>query len=416
MGYGSALRWVLGLTAALALGCSSEEPEDGGAAAAGATDFGNAATGGGTAAGTGAGAGASDGASGTAGGAAAGAVPLDQNNACGMGSASAELTPVNMLVMFDRSASMDDNGKWPSATAALISFFEHPASAGLRVAFRFFPDREPGCNQDGCDPVRCSQVLVDIDALTAERAPTDAHEARLVNAIETAGDRGGGGTPIHAALDGALRWATAHTQAFPDESTVVIFVTDGEPNGCNEDFDAISSLAASALSGAGVSTYAIGLEGSSEAQMNQLAAAGGTDSGIFIGNSANAEEELLAALNAIRGETLSCDFPMPRPADPAMTFDPARINVTFTPGNGSAATFAQVPDAAGCGGSSGWFYDQPSAPTRITLCPTACERVRSDPEARLQILIGCATCGGLDMDCGDGSPPGTPGLPPVFVD
>ena len=116
---------------------------------------------------------------------------------------------------------------------------------------------------------------------------------------------------FHAALDGALRWAATHQAANPAETTVLIFVTDGEPRGCNENFDDIAALAGNALSRTGVATYAIGLEGSSEAQMDQLAAAGGTGSGIFIGNSANAEAELLAALDTIRGETLSCNFAIP---------------------------------------------------------------------------------------------------------
>ena len=53
------------------------------------------------------------------------------------------------------------------------------------------------------------------------------------------------------------------------------------------------------------------------------------------------------------------------------------------------------------------------APTRIFLCPTACDTVRADPNPQIQILIGCATCGGLDVDCGDGTPPG---IPPVIID
>src|SRR5262245_28487319 len=44
---------------------------------------------------------------------------LDMDNACGVGTAMAELTPVNMFVMFDRSKSMNDNDKWINATAAL---------------------------------------------------------------------------------------------------------------------------------------------------------------------------------------------------------------------------------------------------------------------------------------------------------
>jgi hypothetical protein len=347
----------------------------------------------------------------------AGEDPLDEGNACGTGEAAAELTPVNMLVMFDRSGSMLDDDKWVSASAALAAFFENPASADLSVALRFFPHTLPatGCTDDACDPVACAEPLVGIGKLSTDAAPTDTHEAALVGAIGSAVPLNGEGygTPMHAALDGALRWATAHKTATPNENTVVILVTDGEPNGCDEDIVNIAGLAAAALASSGVPTYAIGLEGSLEDQLNQIAAAGGTTDGIFIGNGANAEQQLLDALNAIRGSTLSCDFPMPTPADATMEVDPSKINVTYTPSLGSAATFAQVPGAGDCGTSSAWYYDDPQAPTRIHLCPTACDAVRADPNPEIKILIGCATCGGLDVDCGDGTPPG---IPPVIID
>jgi hypothetical protein len=200
----------------------------------------------------------------------------------------------------------------------------------------------------------------------------------------------------------------------PEESTVVIFVTDGEPNGCDEDYDHISQLAATALADEGIMTFSIGLEGSNEAQIDQLAEAGGTETGFFISSGANAEQDLLEALNAIRGQTLSCDFAMPEPEDPSMPIDPAKVNVTFTPGSGMAVTLPQVDGEGDCASSSSWYYDDPDAPTLITLCPSACELVREDTDGMLQILIGCETvCGGLDVDCG-GEPP--PDLPPIIVE
>jgi hypothetical protein len=345
---------------------------------------------------------------------------LDEGNACGVGMATAMLTPVNMLVMFDRSGSMEDDDKWPNATAALSTFLRDPGTDGLGVALRFFPHDEPaeGCTEDGCDAQACSEPLVDIGTLLAEPAPMDTHEAQLIGAIEASppnddnNNGGGGGTPIYAALDGALRWATAYEEAHADQSTVVIFVTDGEPNGCDEDFDNISQLASDAHDAAGIATFAIGLEGSSEEQMDQLAQAGGTDSGIFISNSANAEEELLAALNMIRGLTLSCDFPMPEPIDQDTAIDPARVNVTFTPSSGPASTLPQVDGEGACASTTSWHYDDAANPTRIMLCPAACDLARGDAEGMLQILLGCETvCGGLDVDCGE--PP--PELPPIMV-
>jgi hypothetical protein len=344
---------------------------------------------------------------------------LGADNACGVGTATAELTPVNMFVMFDRSGSMNDDNKWGNATAALNAFFQNPGADKLSVALRFFPHDEPaaGCTEDACDAVACSQPLVPIGTLSAEPAPADAQEQALVTAIADSapgGGRRGGGTPIYAALDGSLRWASDYQSMHEDQKTVVIFVTDGEPNGCDEDFDNISMLAATALADSGVTTYAIGLEGSSTAQMDQLAAAGGTSQGIYIGDSANAEEELLSALNMIRADTLSCDFPMPEAMGDDMEIDPAKVNVTFTPAGGMAATLGQVPDDDGCGTKRSWHYDKPDDPTRIVLCPAACDLVRSAPEAKLEILIGCATvCGGLDVDCG-GEPP--PEVPPVIID
>ena len=79
--------------------------------------------------------------SGAGSGGAGGAVdagPLTADYACGVGMASAELKPVNMSVMFDRSQSMNENGKWPNVIAALNSFFQNPGAARLRVALRFF--------------------------------------------------------------------------------------------------------------------------------------------------------------------------------------------------------------------------------------------------------------------------------------
>jgi hypothetical protein len=346
---------------------------------------------------------------------------LSSDNACGVGMAMAKLTPVNMFVMFDRSNSMNDNDKWPNATAALTSFFQNPGADGLGVALRFFPHDSPaaGCSKDGCDAVACSQPLVNIGKLTKDAAPTDTQEDALVMAINNSapGTSGGsgGGTPIYAALDGALQWATAYQAMHTDEKTVVIFVTDGEPNGCDQDFNNISMLASTALMNSGVTTYAIGLEGSNQDQMDQLAMAGGTNMGIYIGNSANAEEELLTALTAIRGETLSCDFPMPEATDDKMKIDPAKVNVTFTPSGGMAATLPQTKDDKSCGTTKGWHYDDAKSPKTIVLCPAACDLVRADPEPKLEILLGCETlCGGLDEDCGSGPPPDQ--VPPPIPD
>jgi hypothetical protein len=171
---------------------------------------------------------------------------------------------------------------------------------------------------------------------------------------------------------------------------VVVLVTDGQPNGCDEDIGNIAQLAADALAADGTRTYAIGLTGSREGDMNEIAMAGGTAEGIFVADGANTTQDLLQALGAIRGEILDCDFAMPTPK-PGVTVDPAFINVNFTPSNGAPSTLTQVAGEANCTGSGSWYYDNPANPTRIVLCKATCDAVTADAKATLDILLGCAT-------------------------
>ena len=329
---------------------------------------------------------------------------IDPKSACAKGTAAAALAGVNMIVMFDRSTSMNEtavrNGpsRWALASDALDAFFASNEAAGLNLALRFFPHDKPqaGCNQDACDVAACAAPMVGLGTLTAAAAPADAHEKALIDATAgaTPARAGGGGmsagTPISAALGGALQWAGAQHAKTPNESTVVVLVTDGQPNGCDEDIGNIAELAAEALAANGTRTYAIGLTGSREADMNQIAMAGGTTEGIFVADGANTTQDLLEALGAIRGAILDCDFPMPT-AKPGVVVDPAFINVNFTPSNGAPSTLTQVSGEANCVGTGSWYYDNAINPTRIVLCKSTCDAVTADAMASLEILLGCAT-------------------------
>ena len=323
---------------------------------------------------------------------------IDPSSACAKGTASATLSGVNMFVMFDRSSSMNQranqNGtRWALTSAALNAFFASPSAAGLQLALRFFPHDlpAPGCNQDACDVNACAMPLVGLAGLTGAAAPADTQEASLIRATAmSAPGMAGQGTPIFAALGGALQWATAQHKKTPDQNSVVVLVTDGQANGCDTDMDHISALAAAALAADGIRTYAIGLTGSQEADMDQIARAGGTSKGIFVSDGANTQQELLDALGAIRGQVLDCDFAMPV-AKPGIVVDKNLINVNYTPTGGTSTTLPRVADEAACTASGGWFYDNPNVPSRITLCKSSCDQATGDAKASLDILLGCAT-------------------------
>lgn len=309
--------------------------------------------------------------------------------ACATGSATASLANINMFLMFDQSSSMEQNNRWQNATSALVSFLQSPESGGIKIALRFFGSDEPasGCNIDDCNVEACSQPLIELGELTTATGGGDAHEQALVQAIESRDPNPPGlGTPISAALDGAVSWAEDFNADAPEtERAVVVFVTDGEPTGCLRDTRDIAAIAGRGADN-GVLTFAVGLEGSSEAQINAIAREGGSGNGIFVGDG-NAEEDLLNALNAIRGRALACDFPLPT----GQNVDPQKVNVTFTPQSGNAQQWNKVTDEGACDENNGWYFDNPSNPSSVVLCPASCEAASSSPEAKLEVILGCET-------------------------
>lgn len=311
---------------------------------------------------------------------------------CAETSQEATLVPVNMYILVDKSGSMDDMGKWDAAVSAFTAFFDDAASSSLKVALRFWP--EGLCNDMDCDVDACATPGVALDSLS------DAgHRQDLVDAFNaTMPD---GPTPMSAALEGGVQWARDRLMDVGDsEQVVIVLVTDGEPNGCNEDIGYISSVAGDAFSMDGIPTFAVGIEGSLEADMNAIAMAGGTDAGFFIG-AANAEAELLAAMQEIAGKSVDCSFPVPASMEPGKDIDPRLVRVEYTPSGASSPELIDNTDDASACDAGGWYYDDPDQPSTITLCPDTCSEVQADEQAQLEIALGCEC--EIDADCPAGT-------------
>lgn len=304
---------------------------------------------------------------------------------CSAATSEATLKKVNMFVTVDKSGSMQTNG-WTEAMSAMKSFFKATTSAGLGVALRFWPDDAPvfGCNTSSCSTNACASPLVPLGTLTAAAAPTDAHEKALIDAINSKSP--GGGTPMYPALAGATQWATSYQMMNPTELAVVVLITDGAPENCNTDVNAIANLAGSAYTNANVPTYVIGIEGASVTTVNKIAQKGGTNQAFIVlkgANNTQVESGLLAALNAIRGKAVTCELELPNTG----IWSPNDVSVTFTPGVGSPVILSQVANAGSCG--SGFYYDNPTNPSKITLCPSTCGTIQADLQAKVEVIVGC---------------------------
>ena len=310
---------------------------------------------------------------------------FDPDTACAASRLEADVAPVDLFILLDKSSSMAP--KWAPAKAGLTTFLDDPASAGLRVAIGFFP-RPPDATP-ACDQLAYSTPRVAFDALPKNAPP-------IIAAIG-AETPDGFGTPMYPALGGAILGAATAVKGRPaGDRGAVLLVTDGEPQGpapsCGgvnpEDPAVIAGLASAGTTlSPSIRTFVIGLPGVNQAIADQIAAAGGTDSAIVITNPATVEAEFAKALAKVRGASLPCDFPIPpKVKDGEVAFD--HVNVQFTRSSGEVV---DVLASADCATGEGWHYDDASAPTRVVLCPTTCAAVRADPHARIDILLGCKT-------------------------
>ena len=59
----------------------------------------------------------------------------------------------------------------------------------------------------------------------------------------------------------------------------------------------------------------------------------------------------------------------------------------MTSGAGADSTVPQNP-------TDGWSYDNPAAPTKVTLHGKSCDTLKGDPAAKIKIVVGCKTLTG----------------------
>ncbi|MCC6213839.1 MAG: VWA domain-containing protein [Polyangiaceae bacterium] len=381
---------VTSLCAAAACGTAASEPPPAGFGGDGGTAAGG--TGGGVSGRAGVGGGGGAGAGGSAASGGGGGIVLDAasdtggERSCGSITEQATTTPLHLYVMFDKSNSMAGNpgtSKWDYAKNGFIAFAEDAESAGIDVALRFFPRVPDGT--PGCDQTAYKNPTVAYGVLPGNSQPlVDAINAEVPNGLST---------PTYPALGGAILRSLDTQAAYPNDATAVLLVTDGAPQGpaptCAgvdpELTQTIADLAAVGLA-SGVPTYVIAVPGVPADFANAVAAAGGTGQAIVIGT-ANAEQEFRDAFLKIRGQALPCDLELPpKVVNGQFAYD--EVNVIVTPSGGIPSTLEQ---SASCASADGWRYDDPTTPTRIELCPAACDSLEADYRASITIELGCPT-------------------------
>ncbi|MEP7120909.1 MAG: hypothetical protein ABJE95_08370 [Byssovorax sp.] len=340
--------------------------------------------------------------------------------ACVGTSAKAALSPLDIFVMLDQSGSMlQDAGnslsRWKTIQSALAAFVKQPSTGGIGMGLQFFglpQPAVPGCSAHPCmqdsDCVGGCTVCLpqglcqapynpDIDSCDAidyawaeiPIQPLPGVGSAILASI--AAHAPGTNTPTAPALQGAIDHATAWQKAHPDRLTVVAFATDGLPSECDIDPVHLNAIAAAGLAGTpSIKSFVIGVGPALQA-LDAIAAAGGTTTAFHVDVDPQATDQLVSALNTIRGAAIQCTYQLPAPPS-GKTLDFTLVNVTYTPGGGAAKSIPRVADAAHCPASGdAWYYDASAPPTRILLCKATCAEVEKDLMAEVDVVLGCAT-------------------------
>jgi hypothetical protein len=207
-----------------------------------------------------------------------------------------------------------------------------------------------------------------------------------------------GETPTGPALRGACSYTTGWKQQNPTHVVAILLVTDGVPeaplsalNGCNPTLQDAQAAAAECLNGPGqVRTFVLGV-GASLTNLDQIAQSGGTQNAYLV-EGGNVTQQVFDALTAIRGSaSVPCEFQIP-PPPPNEVLNFNSVNIEYTDPSGARSVVYYVDSVDQCppdGG--GWYYDTPSAPSKILLCPSTCTTVEAQLGAQINVALGCGT-------------------------
>ena len=374
-------------------------------------------------------------------------VPPDPDSGCGHDTTPADLTRVNILFLLDKSGSMGDSvtggwsnaaSRWNPVVTTLDAFFNDPNSTGLWASLSFLPadgDITSACKvtsySSGSSSIKVPLTLLnDTGRQTFLSRLCDPSLPQTPPCIVPAG-----GTPTRPALQGTINYMNAIPATTPPSRNVIVFLTDGEPgfgyqppgtsivNGLNscDDLNNSACLAACNAAPAGSSCgdippctpgqaevdavatviqsappksiYIFGVGELSSATMGEWATASGNPAVALQGLSgADAAAAFKAGLQAIQKSYIPCNIPVPKPAASGANVDTTKVNVDYINGAGKDTPLYQDQGCTQTGaGQYGWEYDNVSAPTLIKLCPAACAMTQSDPNGKIQTILGCDT-------------------------
>ncbi len=134
----------------------------------------------------------------------------------------------------------------------------------------------------------------------------------------------------------------------------------------------------------GIRTYIIGVD-VDKFNLDAVAQAGGTNTATIV-DTAGAVDKFVTAMINITNANINCDLALPSP--PAnQVLDPNKVQVVYKPFQGTNQEIPAAASGGGCSGANGgWYFDNPTNPTKITLCPCSCANLGA---GSIEVRFGC---------------------------
>jgi hypothetical protein len=337
---------------------------------------------------------------------------LDPDASCETASASATRAPAYLLFVLDGSGSMGMEHKWDAVVPALQAIFTSSVNdPGLAVGLIVFSDSL----DQTLNGTRMYPEGMDVPIGYVDANQTAALMARLGGTPKS-------NTPTFYAMQGGYAELEAYAPMAPVQDggqKVLVLITDGVPTdrtcdtgsaGTNYPTNPCVMMAATEHMAAApkgpILTFVVGVgafpmtSGQDFDPLflgNVAQAGGGAPMGCDPNNNSDLsklcyfevdptqasstmqlQQQFSDALQAIRGQVLSCTFPLQSTGLQGQV-DPGKVNVFV---NGQEI---------GQSSTNGWSYDNPSMPTSVIFNGPACDMLKSDPSAMVKIVLGCKT-------------------------
>lgn len=295
---------------------------------------------------------------------------------CGGFQFEIEAVPPNLLIMLDRSGSMDASvpdtnlNRWEVAKVAIAQL-----TTNFDAKIRFGLATYSACVGNGCSAGTVVVPLADMNAgaingfldMTVGVGSGGGNSVNGNGKIEYLCDSGDPETSTGKSLAAQVGNPTLQDSM---RDNAILLITDGAESGDCIDGGVNGPVAAANLFGQAipVKTFAVGFGGASLDEINMIAQAGGT----VMGYQADQADQLELALDQIANAVATCVFELDQ-----VPPDPAEIYVFFD---------KLVPGVAN-DPLNGWTYD-PLTNT-ISFHGSSCEAIKAGTIVDIDIVYGC---------------------------